>query len=252
MTSECRLRIGIISGSGPEAGVDLWSKLLEENRELLGTAFSGDLDAPYVIILSEPRLGLSMHLETHEEEVWSQLETALRTLACQVDLIAIACNTLHYFEARIGSLRLPARLVSLSDVLSDYVRAQGLRQVALLGARPVMELGRWSPYRRLGALVSIERPRDSDAVHRLILDIKRLGPTDGLVATRFSTLLETLQSRTVVLACTELPLIAVQAVGRQLVDMNRLLARALVVASLDSSCAPITARPSCNGALAQP
>lgn len=29
-------RIGIITGSGPEAGVDLWTKVLRANRQLLG------------------------------------------------------------------------------------------------------------------------------------------------------------------------------------------------------------------------
>lgn len=43
-----RRSIGILSGSGPEAGVDLWGKILAANRALLGSAYRGDIDAPRV------------------------------------------------------------------------------------------------------------------------------------------------------------------------------------------------------------
>ena len=41
-----RRTIGIITGSGPEAGIDLWVKVLDANKRLLGEGFQGDLDAP--------------------------------------------------------------------------------------------------------------------------------------------------------------------------------------------------------------
>lgn len=44
-----RPSIGIVAGSGPEAGIDLWSKILARNQVLLGTKFRGDLDAPRVM-----------------------------------------------------------------------------------------------------------------------------------------------------------------------------------------------------------
>lgn len=39
-----RRRIGLIAGSGPEAGVDLWQKVIEETKALLGERYTGDLD----------------------------------------------------------------------------------------------------------------------------------------------------------------------------------------------------------------
>ncbi len=58
-----RKKIGIITGSGPEAGVDLWQKILKINKDILKEDFHGDLDAPNVTIFSVPELGHSMELE---------------------------------------------------------------------------------------------------------------------------------------------------------------------------------------------
>ena len=57
-----RPTLGIITGSGPEAGIDLWAKVLRKNMAAFGQDFRGDLDAPRVVVASEPELGLSMDL----------------------------------------------------------------------------------------------------------------------------------------------------------------------------------------------
>ncbi|MBL8442639.1 MAG: hypothetical protein JNK52_01215 [Zoogloeaceae bacterium] len=70
MIGAARSRIGIITGSGPETGVDLWTKVLRANRELLGSDCRGDLEAPEVVIFSVPELDLSMELERNDAAVW--------------------------------------------------------------------------------------------------------------------------------------------------------------------------------------
>ena len=65
--------LGIIAGSGPEAGVDLWRKILVANRIALNERFRGDIDAPHMVIISEPTLGLSMDLVANREPVWASL-----------------------------------------------------------------------------------------------------------------------------------------------------------------------------------
>src|SRR3546814_11830862 len=99
-----RPRIGVIAGSGPEAGIDLWSKMLVANRELLGDRFSGDVDSPTVVIFSAPELGLSMDLRKNDAVVWRRLEQVVRDIVPHVDIFTIACNTLHYYSARIRAI----------------------------------------------------------------------------------------------------------------------------------------------------
>jgi aspartate racemase len=58
--SSQRGRIGIIAGSGPEPGIDLWEKNFEEDRAAFDGSFRGDLDALHVVVHSIPGVGLSM------------------------------------------------------------------------------------------------------------------------------------------------------------------------------------------------
>lgn len=222
-------RIGIITGSGPEAGIDLWNKLLRASRRRLGSAFRGDLDAPAVSIISEPALGLSMELEHNDAAVWACLKQCATDIAQRVDYYAIACNTLNHYQDRLEALGLSARLVSFADVVLATLRQQGIGSVALLGARPVTDLGPWSHYRRLAGHVRIElpRPEQAHALHQLIYDVKAAGGDAPGLRERFAGLLEALESDTVLLACTELPLIPLPPTRKQVVDVTDLVAQRL-------------------------
>ena len=224
-----RKKIGIIAGSGPEAGIDLWTKLLAANRKIHGERFRGDLDAPDVTILSESTLGLSMELAENDAAVWACLRRAAEAIAQRVDYYAIACNTLNYYQPQLEALRLPATFVSFSDTVVRFVQDKRIARVALLGARPVTDLGTWSHYRTLAEHVAIELPEPAQAeqLHRLIYDVKTYGGNGEDIRRRFKDILEALESDTVLLACTELPLIPVTAPGKQIVDVTDLVAQRL-------------------------
>lgn len=228
-TSPARKKIGIITGSGPEAGIDLWNKLLRANRQLHGSAFRGDLDAPNVTVLSEPALGLSMELEVNDSAVWACLQSAVQTIAQRVDYYAIACNTLNYYQPQLDALGLPAKLVSFADVVLDFLRENKIDRVALLGARPVTDLGPWSHYRRLAEHVRIELPKPAQAaqLHQLIYDVKTFGGDQPEIRARFRAILDALEADTVLLACTELPLIPLETEEQQIVDVTALVAHKL-------------------------
>ena len=230
--SSKRKSIGIIAGSGPEAGVDLWSKVIRANQAAFGTAYRGDLDAPRVVVVSEPELGLSMDLAANEEAVWETLRRTIIALAPQVDCYAIACNTLNWYAPRIEALGLAAEFVSFPKVIRSALRARGLDRVALLGAAPVQSLGPWSVYRDLTTDFTVETPAETGPVHRLIEDIKRLGSEAAELRPRLGQILAELQEPTVLLACTELPLIATMASDKELLDVTDLVAEALVTRAL--------------------
>ena len=222
-------KIGIITGSGPEAGVDLWQKILLANRKILGQRFRGDLDAPNLTIISEPSLGMSMDLEENHEAVWHCLEHAAREIARRVDYYAIACNTLNFYQPQLEALNLPAKLISFADVALDYLQKNHVRRIALLGAKPVTDLGPWSHYRKLAGQVEIELPKPQQAaqLHQLIHDVKTFGAGSPEIRARFRAILDALESRTVLLACTELPLIQIDAAPAALGDVTQLVAHEL-------------------------
>lgn len=225
-----RPKIGIITGSGPEAGVDLWQRLLAANRRRLGAAYTGDWDAPDVTLVSVPELGYSMELEERHEEVWATLRGAAERLASQVDVYAIACNTLNFFEDRLRELGLPATLITPAEAVNAELRREPADSVALLGSRQTMDLGSWSSYRSLGAHARIELPADAERLHALIYAVKQAGGSTPDIAREFGALLDGLESDAAVLACTELPLITL-AEERQrprLLDATELLAQELL------------------------
>ncbi|HUG21516.1 aspartate/glutamate racemase family protein [Piscinibacter sp.] len=228
-----RSRIGIITGSGPEAGLDLWAKVLRANRQLMGADYGGDLDAPEVVVFSVPELGLSMELERNDAQVWQVLRRTAERMAPHVDHYGIACNTLNHYADRLAALGLPARLVSMGEVARDYLAEHGITQVALLGARPVMDLGPWSAYRTLPQHASVEVPADPDELHAIIYEVKRRGGAQPDIVARFTQVLAGLASDVALLACTELPLIPAAVARPSTVDVTDLLALALARRSLE-------------------
>lgn len=225
-----RPAIGILTGSGPEAGIDLWTKLLQENRRRLGTAFRGDIDAPAVHVVSDPELGLSMELERTEAQVWAALKADAQALDGRAAVYAIACNTLNLFADRLHALGLRAQLLSFTDVVGDHLARSGAPRVCLLGARPVAELGEWSPYRTLRERFDFEPLGDAgtEELHQLIYDIKWRGAAHPGLRERFAALVAGIESPCVLLACTELPLVADLPGDGRLVDVTQLVAEALL------------------------
>lgn len=227
-----RKAIGIITGSGPEAGLDLWHKVLQANKKLLGEGYQGDLDAPEVNVISVPELGLSMELERNDDQVWQVLSNTAERLAQSADYYAIACNTLNYYQPQLEAMALSAQLVSFSDVVVELIQQQGLQRVALLGAKPVTDLGDWSPYQKLTSVAEVEVPGDGQALHQLIYAVKAHGGAHPQVMQRFAELLDSLESEVVLLACTELPLIPITS-DKQLIDVTELVAQQLARRALN-------------------
>jgi aspartate racemase len=118
------------------------------------------------------------------------------------------------------------------DVVLGYLQQHKPGRLALLGARPVAEFGKWSPYRLLHESVEVERVKDVEALHELIEDIKKYGPELPRVQSVFKSIVNSLTSRTILLACTELPLVSMDFPEKDLVDVTGLTAKEMVRRSL--------------------
>ena len=221
-----RASLGIITGSGPEAGLDMWSKVLKANKSLMGEAFAGDLDAPTVSIISEPLLGLSMELEKNDTQVWQTLSKVANEVALQTDYYAIACNTLNYYQPQLEALDLESKLVSFCDVVKQKLEQEGIKKVALLGSDSVTDLGIWSPYQQLKDVVEVEVPDPELGLHQLIYDVKSYGGDMPFIISSFTQLVDSLDADLVLLACTELPLIPIKT-RKKLIDVTDLVAQEL-------------------------
>lgn len=218
--------IGIITGSGPEAGIDLWQKVLAANASLHGEHFTGDLCAPDVTILSVPELGYSMELEKNWAMVWEVLKKSAERIARQTEYYAIACNTLNVYAPQLKALQLDSQLLSTRDVVEGWLK-KNRRPACILGALPVVSMGRFSVFAGLDNSFAIETPHDVQELQQLIYDIKRLGGKGAGLARRFEKILQSVQADDIFLACTELPLLSGVETSKNLIDVTDLLARRL-------------------------
>lgn len=227
-------RIGIITGSGPDAGIDLWTKTLAAVRRR-GDEFSGDTNVPEFTIFSLPTLGLSMELESHRDQVLSCLLDGARDIAARTDLFCIACNTLHVFAREILDLRLKARFVSVTDTTCKYVRKRGLQKVALLSTSTTAKN---HIFESLSEWCEIEVPEKPQFLDNLILNFKRDPERRAEWARQGRKVIRGLSSAHVILACTELPLFLPSSVdGKELIDASTILAEeiaAIFASSLPS------------------
>jgi aspartate racemase len=219
-------QIGIIAGSGPEAGADLWMKLLDLRRQQMGSGYRGDLDAPQVRIISLPILGLSMDMDRHAETIWPMLRAAAIEMAEHCVAYTIACNTLHFFADELRRLT-GDKFISVQDAVRSELASRSLSGFALLGAAPVMSLGKWSPYSALCESFKIETA-EPERINRIIYSVKHVGRSTPELEADFLDVISALRSEVIVLGCTELPLIQVPISHQKLVDVTQLLAKHLL------------------------
>ncbi len=215
-------KIGIISGAGPEAGIDLWRKILIHNKFLFGYRFQGDLSAPEILVHSVPELGLSIDIEAYDSVLWESLQHALQIMGDKVDFVCIASNVLHYFEERILELPRDFEFVSMISVTEDAMAQY--HNLALLALSKVLEFGNHSPYRNAAKKFNIEVP-SSIEMDILIRSIKVNGADHPNTIDLFEDILSDIKADNVILGCAELPLLPLHQFDKNFIDPSDLLAK---------------------------
>lgn len=218
-------RFGIIAGSGPEAGVDLWSKLLMSARSTLGAGYKGDPSAPFVRIISSPALGLANDTWINRRAVHSALKRCVTEITRSTDYFTVACNVLQVQTRQLLRGPRARNFITFNQAVDARLRDFGTDSFVLLGAAGITSLGPRSIYASLASAYRITVPEDQASVDQLIRDIKLLGASESSVVTRMQTLIDTYIGCTIVLACTDFPLVPISApAGSTIVDATEALA----------------------------
>ncbi len=175
--------IGIITGNAP-SGILLWQHINRHVQTRMGNRFQGDLSNPPVSVRSVPGLGLSMELDKRAEQVWEQLEPAVRSLCEEgVRLLCLACHTNHYFTERIRAVAAPygATFISVAETVGQWVQHNQVPEVTLVGISYVAALGEWSAYRHLATKTRVEPLSDKglERIHELGYRVKQEGSSEG-------------------------------------------------------------------------
>ena len=237
-------RLGVLGGSGPEAGIYVATMLLNQHRERIGEQYRSDQDAPDVLLVSNPKMG-GPHgphdiLVRGQEELfepskanrlWKGLTRSITDVErTNCSHFCVVCNQLHILEPEIRSylseMRYRTQFISIIETTSQAIKrlvdcsdSKWLPRTFILGTQPVMDYGRQdavSPYSSVGNLVVVpEHTRKQLA--ELIVNVKAQGPTKEhkkeMRATMDSLVQEIVLpgsnkgSVVFCLCCTELPLL---------------------------------------------
>lgn len=218
--------IGIVAGSGPEAGVDLWSKVLLASRRIKGSAYKGDSDAPHVRIVSDPALGLPTNHQ-NDSIISTHLRRCVSDIAATCNIFSIACNALQARAKDQMSKDTLLSFVGFDVAVDDALSDLQLDTFFLLGASTIMSLENDSIYFSLKNKYSIKTPKNWAAVDALISDIKLTGGKDPNLVPRLESFVSESNNLPVVLACTDFPLVPISPRGTVTIDATEVLALSL-------------------------
>jgi aspartate/glutamate racemase len=109
MTMSDLSKLGIIGGSGPEAGINVMQKVLNTHRSNMGELYQCDKDAPYICLMQVPGVGgphgtwdLDDTSSKEYLQLWDNMtDTILKLQTLGADCFCITCNTLHAMEPAI-------------------------------------------------------------------------------------------------------------------------------------------------------
>ncbi|HZZ83952.1 MAG TPA: aspartate/glutamate racemase family protein [Anaeromyxobacteraceae bacterium] len=130
------------------------------------------------------------------------------------DLLLICANTMHKVaDEAMRGVSVP--LIHIGDVTAEAVRAAGLRKVALLGTRYVMEqeFYRRRLEERHGLEVLVPGPEDRAEVNRVIFEELVLGRIEPRSKARYLAIMEALVdqgAQGVIAGCTEITMLVQQ------------------------------------------
>ncbi|MBF0153841.1 MAG: aspartate/glutamate racemase family protein [Magnetococcales bacterium] len=227
-SSSTGARIGILTGSGPEAGMYQWQCLLDARRRLNDDNFRGDRDMPYIKIISDPRLGFSGLTENHNDMTWKVLEEDIHQLGNQVDYFIIACYSLHRYASQILSMGMEAKFVSLETAIDSYMAQHRPKRTTIL--RPELsETEKETVFCNIHRYTFIDPVLEPERVRKLIQSVKLYGSNLPENTETLNDILTSIHSDAIVLGCTELPLICSQQHHNpRIVDGMRLTAEQLI------------------------
>lgn len=229
-----QFKLGVLGGVGPAATVDFMHKLVSL------TQAARDQDHIKVIVEQNPQIPdrTANLIGSGEDPTIAMLATCRRLEANGADAVAIPCNTAHAFVGRIQS-QLGIPIVNMLSEVVAFVRTR-MPEVSRLGLLATSGTVASGVYREIvePAGMTLLVP-DETVQARVMASIYgdrgvKAGHTSGECSEHLRAAIEHLRERgaeAIILGCTELPLIELDAALRRsiaLLDPTEILARSCV------------------------
>jgi aspartate racemase len=228
--------LGIVGGMGPEATVDFYREVIRL------TPASRDQEHIPVLIYSNPQVPERTRaiLEGGESPLPLMIETARLLERSGAGLLAMPCNTAHYyFEPLQASVNIPILNMIELAVQAFLQKIPGGKKVGLLATSGTVQSGIYQEtFRRHGVEALAADPAGQSAIMSGIGQIKA-GTHNDDTARMFEAIAARLVragAQAVVLGCTEIPLAFNEGrVDYVTLNATRVLAQAAVNWALERS-----------------
>jgi len=221
--------IGVLGGMGPEATADFY-------REIISlTPAKTDQEHIPVIIYADPRVPERTRaiLQGGDDPVPHLIKAAVALERAGAGILAIPCNTAHYFLSRIGpTVSIPILNMIEETYASIRARTGDIRRAGLLATRGTIGSGVYGEaFARHGVEIVVPDASDQERLQQAIFQVKA-GAYDRTRQDLFERIGATLiaaGARVVILGCTEIPLgFDVSRADYPVVNATRVLAQAAV------------------------
>jgi aspartate racemase len=199
-------KIGIIGGAGPMASCKLYEKVIKICQRKYKC--KNDKDFPEIHIISYPFSDMITvsDRKINQQKLFTELQECFNQfLKNDIDIIAIACNTLHTIIPE--SIKTTSNFIHISDVTLEYAKYQACKKLLVLGSQTTLEFKLYS-----SPLIECITPNLDDQViinnviENILIDNITLTDAELLKNIIISYLLEQGVDG-VILGCTELPLL---------------------------------------------
>jgi aspartate racemase len=224
-----RRTIGILGGMGPEATVDFYREIIRL------TPAEKDQEHIPVVIHSNTQVPERTQAILHggEDPTPYLLESALLLERAGAGMVAVPCNTAHYFLPRVRPrVRIPILDMIEETFASTRARIEGLRAVGLLATWGTVESGVYrDAFAKHGVEVLVPDADDQKSIQQSIFQIKAGSYDCGRqdVFERIGAELAARGAQAVILGCTEIPLAFKEARAEYtVVNATAVLAQAAV------------------------
>jgi len=220
--------IGILGGMGPEATIDLFTKIVRS------TPVTGDQDHLRVIIDNNPAIPDRQKaiLENGPSPEPMLIETAKNLEAAGADFIVMPCNTAHYWIEKIRKAVTIPIIDMIEETAKDTARSYpSLRTVGIMAATGTVRSGLYQKHFHKLNVKSIS-PTEDDQVQLMqaIYSVKAGDlSTPSHTAIAIGQRLIKAGAGAIVVGCTEIPLVLKpRDLPIPVIDATQVLARRAV------------------------
>ncbi len=206
--------IGILGGMGPEATIDLFTKIVK------GTGAKKDQDHLRILIDNNPKIpDRTLAIQGKGPSPLSQMVRSAKALErAGADFMIIPCVTAHYYHRSLQQkIRIP--ILHLVEETASYIQAylRGIRKIGLVATSGTIRTGLFqaSLHRAGKELLIPPREVQEKSVMKAIYGkdgIKAIGPSEKSkrLVQKVCRLLIRQGAQAIIAGCTEIPLVLKQ------------------------------------------